>query len=249
MATGGARGQVFAHRGPPLPNHAVDRSGEHRVGQGLARQLQLGPPLGQDRLPGADFLQRILIPCLGHLLGGHGGIELGAGHELLLGQAVHALAVQPRLVQDGAGLAHERGLLGVHPIVGPPRRQPQANAGLVKRGFGLLQAKLEIRGVEPGHDLTAAHGTAEVHRQFAQAAGHLQAENDLVIRGQRARHRHRPWHARLERGNDADLSGLGRRVLAGGGGRRGVLAAAGKQGEQQKKAGMARRLIVGRDGI
>ena len=150
----GPRGQVFAHRGPPLSDHALDRSAEHRVGEGLAGQLQLGSSLGQDRLPRANLLQRVLIPCLGHLFGGHGGIQLGAGHELLLGQAGHALAVQPGLVQDGAGLAHERRLLGVHPIIGPPRRQPQANASLVERGLGLLQTKLEVGGIEPGHDLT-----------------------------------------------------------------------------------------------
>ena len=80
-----ARGQVLAARGagagsPPRRPGATSTVSVEL----LAGQLQLGAALGQDGLPVADFLQRVLVPPLGHLQVRLGGVELGPGDELLL---------------------------------------------------------------------------------------------------------------------------------------------------------------------
>jgi hypothetical protein len=66
----------------------------------------------------------------------------------------------------------------------------------LERGLGLLHAQLVVLLLDLRHDLPAAHDAAEVNRDGAQAARHLDAQRRLVLRGERARdvdaraHRH-----------------------------------------------------------
>jgi len=217
---------------------AVDGREDRRVDQLLTREVQLGAPLRDDGLSIADLLERILIAALRHLERGFRGIELRARDQLLLQEARVSIACEPRVLERGAGLANDRRLLGIHLLVRPRRRQPEADARLLQRGLCLVNAHPEVALIQPTHDLAALDPGAEVHRDLGQPAGDLGAEHDLLVGGERAGRRHRAHLRPLGRRYYADLPGRRTRIrglgLFLGGYSRALVAAAG-EGESQDR--------------
>src|SRR5256885_396475 len=115
---------------------------------------------------------------------------VGARDQILLQELDAPVAVEARVVQHRAGLAHDGGLLGIDTLVGARRRQPQADARLLERGLGLVHAVLEVALIEPGDQLAALDPRTEIDRDLHDATDHLGAEDDLVVGGQRACGRH-----------------------------------------------------------
>ena len=64
------------------------------------------------------------------------------GDEPLLPEPLRALAGQLRLVEHGARLPDEGGLLDIHAVVGSVGRQPEPSARLLERGHRLVDAEL-----------------------------------------------------------------------------------------------------------
>ena len=86
----------------------------------------------------------------------------------------------------------------------------------MERRLGLIDAQLEIERVEPGHDVTAMNLSSEVHAELGQPAGDLHAQDHLLLRVERARHRDRTCHLQFRGGSDAHfarLDGRGRTLL------------------------------------
>ena len=116
------------------------------VGELLARQLELGAPLERARPDGcAPPRARPGNGPPPPASAAIGRVELGAGDQLLLRERSTLLSRVSRASSSiGAGLTDDGGLLGVHPVVGARRREPEPGARLLQRGHGLIDAKLEV---------------------------------------------------------------------------------------------------------
>jgi hypothetical protein len=186
--------------GATLPHGAVDGGGQRRVGKLLTGQLQLGASLGEHGLAIPNLLDGVLITGLGNLQGGHGGIDLGAGHQLLLPELGHPLARQTGLDEDRPGLGDQRRLFDVHTLVRALRRQADPDSRLPEGRVGLLDPETEVGRVQTGQSLAPSHPAAQVDQDLADAAGNLEAQHDLILGGQGARGNHQPRHLPFGRG-------------------------------------------------
>ena len=169
------------------------------------------------------------------MLGRHRGVELGARHEILLRELLGTLPRQHGVIELGLGLADDGGLLDGHTIVRAVGHQSESRARLVQRRLRLIDAQIEIDGVEPGDDLAAMDARTEIHGQVGETAGDLQAQHDLLFRVERPVHRHRADHLEFLGGHDTHIARLdGRRgtLLRRGG--RGVIGAAARRGENDE---------------
>ncbi len=232
---GSAHGHIVAGVRQPFADRAVEGRGEHRVGQLLLGEAELGAALAEDGLAGAGLFDSLLIAAVGHTEGRFGGVQVGTGNELLVEEPLHALESELGLLQGRRGLAHTGRLLGRNDGVGPFRRQAQADAGLHHGGLGLGHPQLEIGGHQPGDRLTAPHRRADVDEDLVEAAGHLEAQRRLLIGGQgpgdvdRAR---QPADLGFHDPHLASLAARGFRGLLRRG--RGIAAAAGHQGRPSR---------------
>ena len=198
-----AGGQVLAHRCAAFPHGPVDRRAQHRVGQLLPGQGEARAPLGKQLLPVPDLFQGGLVATLGDQQLGLGRVNLGPGDVILLRELRHAIPVQARLLEHRPGLAHQRGLLGIDALVRAVPWEPQPGAHLAEGGFGLFDAMTEIRRVEAGEDLPFPHRAAQVDRDFAYAAGDLEARDNLFVGGERPGDDHRTRKRPHRRSDDA----------------------------------------------
>ena len=233
-----AGGEELAHRGAPLAHRAVDRRGDDGVHELLARQLELGSALEQHGLSIAHLLDRVLVAPLRHRQPRDGGVELGLGDQSLLLEALRAFARELGLVEHGARLLDEGGLLDVHAVVGALGRQPEPGARLLQRGHGLIDAEPGVGGIEARHDLAALEPAAQVHGQLGHTPGHLGAQHHLLVGGQGPR-RADPLVGRLlRRGGHFHRPGLGRARPRGGrsgGLAGGILTAEQRQGRADER--------------
>src|SRR4029453_5848403 len=94
-----------------------------------------------------------------------------------------AVAVEPRLVQHRAGLAHDRGLLRVDVLVGTRCREPRRHSRLLEGRFSLVYPNLEVALIEAADHLTASHAGPEIDRDFREPPGDLGTEHDLLVGG------------------------------------------------------------------
>ncbi len=197
--------------GVALADRAVEGRDEHRVGELLAREVELRAALGEHALAVARLVARLLVAPLGDLVGGLGGVEVGLRQQPLLVQLLGAGARgrrlgehRLRLLDDGRRLEIRRAAL-----VGP---QAETRPGLVERRGRLADAELEVGRSQPRQHLAALHDAAEVDRQGDEPAGDLGAQHHLVLRRQRAGDGHHVGQRRALRGRHRDdarrLAGL-----------------------------------------
>ena len=198
-----AGGQELTHGSAALPHRPVDRRAQHRVGQLLPGQCEAGFPLGKQLLAVPDLFLGGLVAALGDQQPGLGRVDLGPGDQILFRESRDAVPVQARLLEHRPRLAHQRGLLGIDALVRAVPGEPQPGAHLTEGGFGLFDAKTEIRRVETGEDLPFPHRAAQVDRDFAHAACDLESRDDLFVGGERPGDGHRPRQRPDLRGDDA----------------------------------------------
>ncbi len=125
----------------------------------LAGEIEFRAALRQHALAVADLLDRVLMLPLGHFERRFGGVEHAARRETAIEERLHAIAVEARLLRDGAPLAHEAGVLE-DPLSSssPVGRQAEAHPRLDQRGLGLAEPELEIGGEEAREDLPLLTG-------------------------------------------------------------------------------------------
>jgi hypothetical protein len=99
--------------------------------------------LREQSLPVAHFFNRILVPAFGHAIVRIRGLEVGLAADALLCKRRGAIARQPGLVEHGLGLTHQCGLREVNGLVGALGGKAEPRAGLLQRGIGLRDPKLE----------------------------------------------------------------------------------------------------------
>ena len=124
--------------------------------------------------------------AFGHFERRLGRVEIGAGREAALDERLHAIAGEARLLQHGAPLPHEAGVLDVDVVFVARGRQSEPHAGLLQRGLGLLQAQLEVGRHQPREDLPLLHRASEVDLDLVDPARDLEGERHLILGGERA---------------------------------------------------------------
>jgi hypothetical protein len=179
-------------------------------------QLQLSAALRQHRLAVTHFIDSILIPAFGHLVGGNSRVKIGPRDELLVKKLLRPVAIQPRLSQGGLGLPNRGSLFGIHLlIVRALREQPQPGAGLLQCRVRLLRLNSKIRGFQPGDHLSLANTVAKIDFNRSNPAAHLHCQIHLILSRQRAGRFNRPRHPLFACPNYLDFARFERALARG----------------------------------
>ena len=169
----------------PLADGAVNRRSQNRVLELLAGQIELGAPLGEHPLAVADFLDGVLVLSLRHFESRFGRVQVAARREPLVEERLHPVPVETRLLQHGAPLTQQARALEINRVLVSRSGQAEPDARLVERGFGLVQAELEVVGQQTRDDLAFADRGSQVDVERIDPAGDLERERNLVFSRQR----------------------------------------------------------------
>ncbi len=150
----------------------------------------------------------------------------------------HPIQGDLRLVEHSPGLADDRGLLGIDPIIGAVGREPEPGARLLKRGHRLVEPMLIVASIDPAHDLALVHATAEVNADLLESAWDLRPQDNLFVGGQGSRGLHRARHLLQDGGKDPHRTRGGRGRFGGlSGGGDGIVSLATPGGEGHPRQG------------
>src|SRR5438309_8438397 len=204
----GSSSEIFTDAGPLLLHDAVERRNNRRVGKLLPRNLKLGTPLKDQRLPVSNLLDCILITAEGDLVVGLRRFELRSSEHSSLNQRLSALELGLGVVEKRLSLPNRSSFFELYAIVGSVGRQAHTSAPLCKCSLSLLKPKLIILFFDLRDHLTPAHDASEIDRNGSQPARHLRADCSLIVSRERSGYSDRAFHRDLRNRHDLHLARL-----------------------------------------
>ena len=179
-------GKILAEMSQSLLHNAGKGGANRRVRQLLAGEIELGAALREGRLPGAgvDLGGLQLLARDGEL--GFGGVEFGVGGDPLAVEAGQPVNVAGGFVGNGPRLAHLGDLIKVWSVAFALEGEPQRRPGLGEGRCGLLNAELEIPGLDLRQEIPGCDLAAEVDGEALESAGDLRAQGGPFAGGEPA---------------------------------------------------------------